>query len=81
MEKQEKNYKERVAGFKNRLETQTSSTPLQKIVPIKNEESNKKEIQLGVFISQQLMTKLKIKAASENKTIKEIVNKVLEENI
>jgi len=81
MEKQEKNYKERVAGFKNRLETQPSSTPLQKIVPIKNEESNKKEIQLGVFISQQLMTKLKIKAASENITVKEIVNKVLEENI
>ena len=80
MENQEKNYKERVAGFKNRIVAQPS-TPLQKIVPVKNEEANKKEIQLGVFISQELMTKLKIKAASESKTVKEIVNKVLEENI
>jgi hypothetical protein len=76
-----KNYKDRVAGFKDRVVTEPTKGVIQKVVPVKADTEDEGEIQLGVFIPKTLMRKLKVKAASEDKTVKDIVNEILEQHI
>ena len=75
----EKSYQDRVAGFKDRVKEPVIGT-IQKVVPVKLEATEKEEVQLGVFVTKTLMKKLKIKALTEDKTIKEVVNEILERN-
>jgi len=76
-----KNYKDRVAGFKDRVVKEPSKGVIQKVVPVNADNEEKNEIQLGVFIPKSLMKRLKIKAASEDKTVKDVVNDILEEYV
>lgn len=75
----EKTYKDRLAGFKDRVKEPVIGT-IQKVVPVKLENQGKEEVQLGVFVTKTLMKKLKVKALTEDKTVKEIVNEILERN-
>lgn len=74
------NYKDKVAGFKNRVTTEPSKGVVQKVVPVRENE-DKGEIQLGVFIPKDLMRKLKIRAASEDRNVKDVVNEILEQHV
>jgi hypothetical protein len=67
-----------VAGFKDRVKEPVIGT-IQKVVPVKL-DAQEKEVQLGVFISKTLMKSLKLKALKEDKTVKEVVNEILENN-
>lgn len=79
MENQKIDYKDRIQNFKNRVATEPAKGAIQKVVPIKTDVNNKlEEIQLGVFIPKSLMKRLKTKALSEDKTIKEVVNDILD---
>ena len=74
-------YKDKVAGFKDRVTTEPSKGTIQKVVPVKNETESKGEIQLGVFISKDLMKRLKLRAITDDKTVKDIVNEILEKHV
>lgn len=74
------NYKDKVAGFKNRVVSEPVQGVIQKVVPVKTDDETG-EIQLGVFIPKSLMKRLKIKAATDDKTVKDIVNEILEQYV
>lgn len=76
-----KNYKDRVAGFKDRVVNEPSKGVIQKVVPVKADIEDDGEIQLGVFIPKSLMKRLKMKAVSEDRNVKDVVNEILEQYV
>lgn len=54
---------------------------IQKVSPLKEKEVAVEETQLMVWIPQELMTRIKMRAIQEKRTMKEVVNQILNENI
>ena len=75
------NYKDRISNIKGRVITEPSKGTIQKVTPVKPKSTDKGEVQLGVFISKELMKKLKMKAIENDLTVKDIVNEILENNV
>ncbi len=78
----EKNYKEKRSSFAERLKSEPTQMPIQKVEPVttivqKTEEPKIEEIQINAWIPKNLMKKVKTKAIVDEKSIKEIVIEAL----
>ena len=78
----EKNYKEKRNSFAERLKSEPTPMPIQKVEPVVFiapviEEPKVEEIQINAWIPKDLMKQVKTKAVFEEKSIKEIVIEAL----
>lgn len=72
-------YNEKRNSFAERLKTSTPSVPIQKVEPIAVEEPKEEEVQINAWIPKSLMKRIKTQAVMEELSIKQIVNKALED--
>jgi hypothetical protein len=78
----EKNYKDKRNSFAERLKSEPTPLPMQKVepvvvTPIVIEEVKVEEVQINAWIPKELMKRVKTKAVGEEKSLKEIVIEAL----
>jgi hypothetical protein len=72
----EKNYKDKRNSFAERLKSEPTPLPMQKVEPVVNaivEEVKVEEVQINAWIPKELMKRVKTKAVGEERSLKEIV--------
>jgi predicted HicB family RNase H-like nuclease len=78
----EKNYKDKRNSFAERLKSEPTPLPMQKVEPVVAktivvEEVKVEEVQINAWIPKDLMKRVKTKAVGEEKSLKEIVIEAL----
>lgn len=75
-----KAFADKLQGFADRVKTEPVQLPVQKVIPVPSPmTSNKEEQQLNVWISKDLMKRLKMRGAEADKSLKEMVTEALEQ--
>lgn len=72
-------FADKLQGFADRVKTEPVQLPVQKVTPIGLVASPKEEQQLNVWISKNLMKRLKVRGAETDKSLKEMVTEALEQ--
>jgi predicted HicB family RNase H-like nuclease len=76
----ESTYKEKRNSFAERLKSEPTALPLQKVEPItytKEVEPRVEEVQINAWIPKDLMKQVKTKAVMDEKSLKEIITEAL----
>ena len=76
----ESTYKEKRNSFAERLKSEPTALPLQKVEPvtfIREAEPKVEEVQINAWIPKDLMKQVKTKAVMDEKSLKEIITEAL----
>lgn len=72
-------YANKLQGFAERVKAEPVQVPVQKVIPVQTMSESKEEQQLNVWITKDMMKRLKVKAIENDKTLKEMVTEAIEQ--
>ncbi len=80
MAKKQTDYTDKFKGFAEKVKAEPFTTPIQKIVPVKAPKPEKAaETGFHVYIKTENLKALKLKALQEETTVKDLINRAIEE--
>ncbi|MBP1838635.1 hypothetical protein [Formosa algae] len=69
--------KDNISDLLNKVKANENSKTMQKVTPVNTRKGE--EIQFSFYLSKQLLKKVKLKAIKEDTSLKNIMNKALEQ--